>query len=131
MPKKNSPLRPGDEKPGERAAVSESLNALQEKETKLREQIEEMQRKVADAPRKLAETQRKQQERLETERKERARAERDEIVFDHPRALSGSRSSGPRRAVKLKVEQRAVRQQTWALVIFLLVLIFMLWSALT
>ncbi len=112
-------------------AVADSLSALQEQERTLREQIEAMQRQVAEAPRKLEETRRLQAERDAENRRARAEAERGSFVFDQPRAAASPRSAGPRRAVKLKVEQRTMKQQTWALVLFLLLVIFMLWSALT
>lgn len=129
MSKKKPSTRP---EPGSGAGVvKEKLSALEAEERRLREEMENLQRKVADSPRQLAEAQRRVEEREAAERKARSEAERDAVFFDQTRTPSAGRSSGPRRAVKLKVEQKTMKQETWVLVIFLVIVIFMLWSALT
>lgn len=129
MSKKKIPARPEPAASG--GVVKEKLSALEAQERKLREEMEALQRKVADSPRQLAEAQRRQEEREAAERKARSEAEKDALFFDQTRTTGSGRSSGPRRAVKLKVEQKTMKQETWVLVIFLAIVIFMLWSALT
>lgn len=128
MSKKKLSSRPDSSAGG--GVVKEKLSALEAQERKLREEMEALQRKVADSPRQLAEARRREEEREAAERKARSEAEKDAVFFDQTRTSAG-RSSGPRRAVKLKVEQKTMKQETWVLVIFLLIVVFMLWSALT
>ncbi|MBS0657357.1 MAG: hypothetical protein JSR82_03815 [Verrucomicrobia bacterium] len=129
MSKKKPSSRP---EPGSGAGVvKEKLSALEAEERRLREEMEALQRKVADSPRQLAEAQRRAEERAEAERKARSEAEKNALFFDQTRPTGAGRSSGPRRAVKLKVEQKTMKQETWVLVIFLIIVVFMLWSALS
>lgn len=123
MPKKKRSTKSSD---AESPALFEHLDQLSAEQKRIRTEIEAAQRSIDQAPKVAEQLRRKEIERVQA----RAAAERDTSI-DRPRALAGQRSAGPRRAVRLKVEQRAIKQQTWALVVFLLIVIFMLWSALS
>ena len=123
MPMKKRSTKSSD---AESPALFEHLDQLSAEQKRIRTEIEAAQRSIDQAPKVAEQLRRKEIERVQA----RAAAERDTSI-DRPRALAGQRSAGPRRAVRLKVEQRAIKQQTWALVVFLLIVIFMLWSALS
>lgn len=123
MPKKKRSAKSTD---AESPALFEHLDQLGAQQKRIRSEIEAAQRAIEQAPKVAEQLRRKEVERVQA----RAAAERESGI-DRPRALAGQRSSGPRRAVRLKVEQRAIQQQTWALIVFLLIVIFMLWSALS
>jgi len=123
MPKKKRPSKSNE---AESPALFEHLDQLGAEQRRIKSEIEAAQRTIEQAPRMAEQLRRKEIERVQA----RAAAERESGI-DRPRALAGQRVSGPRRAVRLKVEQRAIQQQTWALIVFLLIVIFMLWSALS
>lgn len=123
MPKKKRASKATD---ADTPALFNNLDQLGEEQKRVRAEIEAAQRAIEQAPKVAEQLRRKEVERVQA----RAVAER-ETSIDRPRTLAGQRSPGPRRAVRLKVEQRAIKQQTWALIVFLLIVIFMLWSAMS
>ncbi|OAI42123.1 hypothetical protein AYO41_01195 [Verrucomicrobia bacterium SCGC AG-212-E04] len=123
MPKKKRASKSTD---ADTPALFSNLDQLSAEQQRIRAEIEAAQRAIEQAPMVAEQLRRKEVERVQA----RAAAERDTGI-DRPHVLAGQRSPGPRRAVRLKVEQRAIKQQTWALIVFLLIVIFMLWSAMS